>query len=64
MSIKDARKRAGLTQVRLSAATGIDQAAISRMENGRQGITLAQLKRIAVALGLTPADLVEGNGRH
>ena len=41
MDIRDARKRAGFTQVQLSEATGIDQASISRMENGKQGITLA-----------------------
>lgn len=63
-SIRGARKRAGFTQVRLSEATGIDQACISRMENGKQGITLEYLKRIAEALDVPLGDLLEGFGRH
>jgi UDP-N-acetylglucosamine 1-carboxyvinyltransferase len=62
--IRDARKRVGITQVQLSEATGIDQASISRMENGRQGITLEYLKRIARALGVNLGDLVGDAGRH
>jgi UDP-N-acetylglucosamine 1-carboxyvinyltransferase len=64
MEIRDARKRAGITQMQLSEATGIDQASISRMENGRQGITLEYLIRIARALKVDLGDLVGGAGRH
>ena len=64
VDIRDARKRAGFTQVQLSEATGIDQASISRMENGRQGISLAHLQRIAGALGVEPGVLVSGTGRY
>lgn len=63
MDIRDARKRAGLTQMQLSEATGIDQASISRMENGKQGITLEYLKRIAEALGLELGDLLGDGAR-
>jgi len=62
--IKNARKRAGFTQAQLSAATGIDQASISRMENGRQGVTLESLGRIAEALGVTLGELVDNNRRR
>jgi DNA-binding Xre family transcriptional regulator len=34
------------------------------MENGRQGITLEYLKRIARALGVNLGDLVGDAGRH
>lgn len=64
MDIRDARKRAGLTQVQLSEATGIDQASISRMENGKQGITLEYLKRIAQALGVELGDLLGDGSRR
>ena len=64
MEIRDARKKAGITQVQLSEATGIDQASISRMENGRQGITLEYLKRIARALGVNLGNLIGDAGRH
>ena len=52
-----------MTQVQLSEATGIDQASISRMENGRQGITLEHLQRIADVLGVSLADLLEESRR-
>ena len=64
VSLRDARKQAGFTQVELSEATGIDQASISRMENGRQGITLAYLQRIATALAVPISDLVGVPERH
>ena len=64
MDIRDARKRAGLTQVQLSEATGIDQASISRMENGKQGITLEYLKRIAQALGVELGALLGVGARR
>jgi transcriptional regulator with XRE-family HTH domain len=64
MDIKDTRKRVGLTQVQLSEVTGIDQASISRMENGKQGISLEQLKRIASALGVELGELVGDAPRH
>lgn len=64
MYIRDARKRAGFTQVQLSEATGIDQATISRMENSRQSITLEYLKRIAGALGVKLGELVGDAKRY
>ncbi len=64
MDIKNARKRAGLTQIQLSEETGIDQASISRMENGKQGITLEYLKRIARALRVDLSELVGDAERH
>ena len=51
MDIKAVRQQKGITQQGLSEATGIDQSSISRMENGKQGISLANLYQIAQALG-------------
>jgi len=58
MEIRQVRKKAGFTQAQLSEATGIDQASISRIENGKQGVTLDYLQRMARALGVGVADLV------
>ncbi len=55
VSIRAARLRRGLTQRELAEATGIDQASISRMENGKQAITLEHLRQIARALA-TPVE--------
>ena len=50
MDIKVLRQQKGITQQGLSEATGIDQSSISRMENGKQGISLTNLYQIAHAL--------------
>src|SRR5690606_35254514 len=54
-----ARKVRGLTQIELSKITGIQQAEISRIENGAGNPTATTLLRITEALGhrieLTPA---------
>jgi predicted transcriptional regulator len=50
-AIIDARKKKGLTQKELSKITGIEQAHISRLENGNYNPSLHFLKRIATGLG-------------
>lgn len=47
-----ARQRTGMTQDALSQATGIKQAAISRLENCNSNPSLRTLKRIAAGLGM------------
>ena len=51
--IKAVRKAKGLTQGELSHKLKVSQQVISRIENGRENISLATLKRIADALGAT-----------
>src|SRR5260370_13952021 len=51
-SLKKERERQGLTLAHLSDRTGIDQAALSKLETGSNGNpTLETLYRIALALG-------------
>ncbi len=57
MNLRQARQSRGLTQEQLARKIGVDQAAISRMENGKQRITLELLGRMAEALGMDPRDL-------
>ena len=47
----DARERQGLTQIELSARTGIAQADISKLENGNANPSIKTLKRLASGLG-------------
>jgi DNA-binding XRE family transcriptional regulator len=69
--LKKARQAAGLTLAAVSKRTGMDQATISRLENGRQpNPTIDTLWRFARAVGrrlvLTHADAAaagRGNGR-
>lgn len=45
------RQRANLTQAYLAAAIGLERTAISRIEQGKQGIDSLQLMRIAEVIG-------------
>lgn len=50
--LKTERERAGMTLTALAKRTGIDKAALSRLENGKHANpTLATLMRYAAALG-------------
>jgi transcriptional regulator with XRE-family HTH domain len=60
--MRAARASAGLSQVALSEATQLDRAAISFLERAERCPDLSTLVRIARALEVTPADLLEGVG--
>lgn len=47
------RMNSGMSQAALANALGTQQASISKIENGIQRITVAQLSRILCACGLT-----------
>lgn len=59
MKIRDARRKAGLTQGELGARIGLGQSNISRIERNQQSVTLDLLYRIARALAVAPAELIE-----
>jgi transcriptional regulator with XRE-family HTH domain len=51
-TLRQERERQGLTLAQLSERCGIDQAALSRLENGRnENPTVDTLYRVAAALG-------------
>ncbi|MGI8729286.1 MAG: helix-turn-helix domain-containing protein [Solirubrobacteraceae bacterium] len=49
-TIRDARRRVGLTQVELAARLGTSAPYISGVENGRANLTIGQLAAVAGAL--------------
>lgn len=49
----DARKNNGLTQKELAKITGINQADISRLENGNANPSIRTLKKLADGLGMS-----------
>ena len=63
MEIKALRKQKGITQQGLSEVSGIDQSSISRMENGKQSISLNNLYLIADALEVTVESLLNGDSQ-
>ncbi len=58
-SIAQYRLRKGLTQAQLAAKCGIPQPNLSNIEKGKRDLTVFTLVRIAAALGLKPAQLLE-----
>lgn len=63
MGLRELRKRAGMTQVKLAKETGIPQTVISRYERGTQSIhnmTLDNALRLSRALGCRPDELTDG----
>ena len=48
----DARKATGMTQKELSEKTGINQADISKLENGTANPSLRTLRRLADGMGM------------
>jgi transcriptional regulator with XRE-family HTH domain len=64
-TLKQLRKKAGLTQAELAQAIGTSQGAIAHYEMGIKAPELAKLPAIAKALGVTVAELfVEGPGSY
>ena len=51
-AIVDARTAQNLTQKELSKKTGINQADISKLENGTRNPTVSLLKRLAEGMGM------------
>ena len=48
----DARKQSGLTQKELAEKTGINQADISKLENGTANPSIRTLRRLADGMGM------------
>ncbi|MCD7745423.1 MAG: helix-turn-helix domain-containing protein [Lachnospiraceae bacterium] len=67
-AIADARISQNLTQKELAARTGINQADISKLENGTRNPSLNLLKRLADGMGMdlhlvfTPKHTAENQG--
>lgn len=51
-AVIDARQASGLTQQQLAARTGINQADISKLENGSANPSLRTLQRLAAGMGM------------
>jgi transcriptional regulator with XRE-family HTH domain len=58
--IAEARRAAGLTQAALAGAVGVSRSAVAQWETGRAGQVRANLARLAAALSVPAAWLLEG----
>ena len=57
--ISECRSRKGWTQVDLAVKAGIAQANLSNIEKGKRDLTVSTLVRLAAALEVRPAVLIE-----
>jgi transcriptional regulator with XRE-family HTH domain len=57
-NIKQRRKQANLTQLKLATRSGVSRAMISEVESGKINITLLTARRIAAAFGIGISDLL------
>lgn len=62
--IRFLRKKKKITQIDLELATGVNNADISRIENGNKNIELITLIKIAIALKVTIKELFEYETEH
>jgi transcriptional regulator with XRE-family HTH domain len=62
--VQEARRRAGLTQRALAERAGTSQAAIARIERGRQSPSIETLQRILHACGLELRMRIEPYDDH
>ena len=63
-NFRDARLKAGLTQADVVARTGIQQADISRIENGAQNLKLSTMVILARAVGTDVRTLLKRPSRR
>ena len=61
-SLREQRRRLGLTQAELAARTGLARSSISEIERGREHISLERAERLAQAVHSTLADLLGKSG--
>jgi transcriptional regulator with XRE-family HTH domain len=58
--LRPARQRLGLTQRQLASRAGMGQGTITKLERSERGAYPQTLRKLAVALGVPTAELVEG----
>ena len=63
MNLKDLRIESNLSQAELAERSGISQGYLSSLERGEKQPTLPVLKRLASALGISVAALVDDNNK-
>ena len=63
-NLKAARLKSGLKQSDLAERTGLTQERLSRIENGRQNITLKTMMRLAAVVGWNVSGMLLSRGRR
>lgn len=56
--LKEARRKAGLTQDQLARRVSLSRTSITNIESGTQAVQIHQLYQIAAEIGISPQDLL------
>ncbi len=59
-NLKEARRRARMTQEDVSRASDVHPTEVSRIENGERDARVSTVFRLAKALGVAPGQLMDG----
>ena len=62
-NIRQLREQAGLSQEKFAAKAGLDRSFLSGVESGTRNPGVLTVAKLAKALGVTAAALMEGVGR-
>ena len=57
-SIKEIRKRKGITQVQLAQMLGVTQGAVQKLETGENDLTGKMLRKLASVLNVEPWEIL------
>lgn len=60
-NVREARRRAGMSQEQLAFEAGMKRSYVSDLERGTRNPSLKAIGRLAGALGLDPAELLRAN---
>jgi transcriptional regulator with XRE-family HTH domain len=60
-NLRRARELQNLSQESLADAAGLHRTYVGSVERGERNISIDNIERLAVALGLSPADLLGAN---
>ena len=58
-NIRFLRKKAGLSQIDLAVAVGIDRSYLSEIENGRRNMTIMLLQNLSTVLSVNLEDIIK-----
>ena len=58
--IKNLRNKIGISQEKFALSIGMDRTYFASVEAGRRNISICNLQKIAIGLGVTLSELFEG----